>query len=122
MTPDEIAVRFTSALDEMIEHCRLTEEFVDKERFQVLVATVWGNVVLDPEGSGIAEGDLEKLHDFLNSYLRKIVGPDASITGCYEFIVSKEGEDCLTRQQVTRRHREFLHHFARLILPRKTLG
>ena len=108
--------RFKPAVEEIIERCRLTDEFVDKEQFQVLIATVWGNAVLEPERSGIEEGDLEDLHDFLNEEVGRVVGPGQTIKSCYEFIVSKQGEDSLTRQQVTVRHKEFLHYFARLIL------
>lgn len=116
MTLDEIRQRFDPALEEIIDQCRISDEFVDKEKFQVLIATVWGNAVLDPERSGLVEGDLPALHDFLNGYIMDVVGPGQTVTTCYEFIVSKRGEDSLARQQVSANHREFLHYFARLIL------
>ena len=111
--------RYTPAIEEILEQCKITDEFVDREKFQVYMATIWGNAVLDPERSGLEEGDLESLHDFLNEEIEKVVGPGETITSCYEFIVSKEGEESLTRQQVAQRHRDFLHHFARLILARE---
>ena len=103
-------------MDEIINRCRIADEFVDKEQFQVLIATIWGNAVLYPEKSGLTEADLPALHDFLNTYVEKIVGPEESITGCFEFITSRRGEESLSRQQITANHREFLHYFARLIL------
>ncbi len=119
MDPEELAERFAPALDEIVERCRITDEYVDKEKFQVMIATVWGNAVLEPDRSGIVEDDLENLHDFLNTYIGRIVGDGATVTSCYEFIVSKAGEDSLARQHVTQRHKDFLHHFARLILARE---
>ena len=116
MSLSDIRHRFTPALDEIIDQCRLTDDFVDKEQFQVLIATVWGNAVLEPERSGIESTDLEDLHDFLNEQIERVMGQGSSVTGCFEFIVSKQGEDSLARQQVTKNHKEFLLYFARLIL------
>ena len=116
MSLNDIRHRFTPALDEIIDRCRLTDDFVDKEQFQVLIATVWGNAVLEPERSGIESTDLEDLHDFLNEQIERVMGEGSSVTGCFEFIVSKQGEDSLARQQVTKNHKEFLLYFARLIL------
>tara|TARA_B100000401_G_C52524396_1_gene585990 strand:+ start:227 stop:598 length:372 start_codon:yes stop_codon:yes gene_type:complete len=116
MSLSDIRHRFTPALDEIIDRCRLTDDFVDKEQFQVLIATVWGNAVLEPERSGIESTDLEDLHDFLNEQIERVMGQGSSVTGCFEFIVSKQGEDSLARQQVTKNHKEFLLYFARLIL------
>lgn len=121
MTLEEIRRRFQPAIDEIVERCRITDEFVDKEQFQVLLATVWGNAVLEPHRSGIEESDLEDLHDFLNEEIGRIVGEGETIKSCFEFIVSKKGEESLTRQQVTGRHKEFLHYFARLILAQEII-
>ena len=116
MTPEEIRLRFTPAIEEIIDRCRITEEFVDKEHFRVLIATVWGNAVLEPGRSGIEVSDLENLHNFLNEYVEKVLGPQETITTCFDWIMSKKGEDSLNRQQISATHREFLHYFARLIL------
>ncbi len=116
MTLEEINERFLPAIDQMIDRCRVSDEFVDKEKFQVLVATVWGNVVLDPGKSGVEESDLPDLHDFMNQHLDQVVGAGETVTTCFEFIMSKKGEDSLIRQQVSANHIEFLHYFARLIL------
>ena len=116
MDREELTDTFRPAIAEILERCRITESFVDREMFQVYMATVWGNAVLDPARSGLEESDLPILHDFLNEEIARVVGEGADVTACYEFIVSKQGEESLTRQGVTQRHREFLHYFARLIL------
>ncbi len=118
MEPDDLRRRFTPAIDEILERCKVTEEMFDKERFQIFIATIWGNAVIEPERSGLNENQLELLHDFLNEELERNVGKGTSITSAYEFIIGKRGDESLTRLQITQRHREFLYHFARLILGR----
>lgn len=112
----EIRQKFTPAVHEIIDRCRLTDDFVDKDMFRVYIATIWGNAVLDPEQTGLDESDLSVLHDFLNEEIAAVLGEDQSITRCYEYLVSKAGEDALARLQVGSQHREFLYYFARLII------
>ncbi len=112
----ELRERFVPAIEEILNQCRITDDFVDKEMFQVYIATIWGNAVLEPERSGIGEDDLSSLHDFLNEEISRVVGVGCTVTSCYEFIVSKRGEESLERQKTSSRHKEFLHYFARLIL------
>lgn len=111
--------RFIPAIEEILSLCKITDDLIDKEKFQVYIATIWGNAVLNPEKSGLAEADLESLHDFLNEEIERIVGTGATITTCYDFIVSKKGDESMARQQVTQRHRDFLYYFSRLILGRE---
>ena len=119
MELNHLKKRYAPAIDEILDQCRITDEFVDKEKFQVYMATIWGNAVLDPQRSGLEEDDLESLHDFLNEEIQRVGGSGETITSCYEFIVSKKGEESLGRQQVAKRHRDFLYHFARLMLARE---
>ncbi|MCB1693181.1 MAG: hypothetical protein KDI19_10475 [Pseudomonadales bacterium] len=112
----EARLRFKPAVTQIVEQCSVTEDFVDRERFRVTIATVWGNAVLEPQKSGIVESDLPVLHDFLNEEIEKILGEGQSITSCYEYLMSRQGEECLERLQIGARHREFLQYFGRLIL------
>ncbi len=121
MEVGEARRRFGPAIKEILDQCQITDEFVDKELFMVYVATVWGNMVLDPGKSGIAEADLPALHDYLNEELASVVGAGRDITACYEFLVSEEGDRSMARLSVTNRHKEFIHYFARLILQRGEL-
>ena len=117
MSAEQIKTTFSPAMDEIIERCSVSEGYVDKEQFQIMLATIWGNAVLDPSRSGISEDQLPELHDFLNTYLVEIVGAESNLTNCFEFIVSKAGQDSMDRQRITSNHRQF-HHFAGLILQR----
>lgn len=116
MDIDEIRSRFTPAIKEITEQCLVTDDFVDKDMFQVYITTVWGNAVLEPERSGIEESDLPVLHDYLSEELARMVGQGQDLTRCFEYLMSKDGEDCLARLQVTARHREFINYFGRLML------
>lgn len=116
MDIDEIRRRFSPAVQEIIDVCRVSDEFVDKEMFRVYIATIWGNAVLDPTQSGIEESDLSVLHDFLNEEIEAVLGQGENVACCYQYIVSKEGDECLARLHVNAQHKEFLHYFARLIL------
>ena len=118
MSAEQIKTTFSPAMDEIIERCSVSEGYVDKEQFQIMLATIWGNAVLDPSRSGISEDQLPELHDFLNTYLVEIVGAQSNLTNCFEFIVSKAGQDSMDRQRITSNHRQFLHHLAGLILQR----
>lgn len=102
--------------------CIVDEIILDKEMFKIYIATVWGNSVLEPHRMGIAENDLALLHDYLNEELEKVLGKGTSITGCFEFIMTKQGEESLDRYSVTKQHKEFLYYFARLILSPQIQG
>jgi len=119
MELEEIRERFTPAIEEILNLCKITDDLLDKEKFQVYMATIWGNAVLEPNKSGLTERDLETLHDFLNEEIETVVGKGSTITSCCDFIASKKGDESMARQQVTQRHRDFLYYFARLILGRE---
>ena len=116
MNIDEIRNKFKPALEEIINASGVDEMFVDKDRFQVYIATVWGNAVLEPERSGLTVDDLPVLHDYLNEEIESLLGAGHTVTGVYEYLTSKQGEDSMTRLQVTQQHKDFIHYFARLIL------
>ena len=116
MDISEIRLHLSSAIADIVDRCQIVENFVDKDMFRVYLMTVWGNAVLEPERSGIAVEDLSILHDYLNEELAKVLGEGSSLTSCYEYMMSKAGEDSLVRLQIAAEHKAFLLHFARLIL------
>ena len=80
MELSELRTRFIPVIEEILDQCRITDDLVDKERFQVYMATIWGNAVLDPERSGIEESDLSNLHDFFNEEIARVMGEGANVT------------------------------------------
>ena len=116
MNIKDIRQKFQPAILEIINASGVDDQFVDKDRFRVYIATVWGNAVLDPDRSGITEEDLPPLHDYLNEEIEGLLGAGETVTKCYEYLTSKAGEDSMNRLQVSQQHREFINYFARLIL------
>jgi hypothetical protein len=116
MTLEEIAALFDPIVDQVLDSCALTDNLADKEKFQIYIATIWGNAVLEPKQAGIEEGDLSRLHDYLNEVIQGVIGRDANVTSCFEFLQSKTGQDSMTRFELTKRHRDFLDYFSNLIL------
>lgn len=116
MTPEEIRNAFEPVIEKIFESCALTDNLADKEMFQIYMATVWGNAALDPQQAGISEDDLSPLHDYFNEVIQGVLGRDASITSCFEFLESKRGQDSMLRFQLTKRHRDFLDYFTAIIL------
>jgi hypothetical protein len=112
----DIQTLYGSMLEDLVRMSTIDETIFDREAFQIYVATVWGNSVLEPERMHLTLDDLPTLHDYLNEELEKTVGLGTSVTSCFEFIESKAGEDSMNRYRVTRQHREFLKYFARLVL------
>jgi hypothetical protein len=116
MDIEEVRERFSASITEIIDGCMVEESFVDKDMFRVYIMTIWGNAVLEPERSGITADDLSVLHDYLNEEIAQILGAGVELTHCYEFIMTKPGEESLERLQIAAEHRAFLFHFAGLIL------
>lgn len=117
MKLNEIRSLYQSVVEDILDQCIVAETILDKEMFKIYIATIWGNSVLEPQRMGIEENDLSILHDYLNEELEKVAGKGTSITSCFEFIMTKQGEESLSRYRVSKQHKEFLYHFARLILP-----
>ena len=49
MNVEEARVRFSPAVQEIIDNCMIEDKFIDKDLFQVYICTIWGNAALDPE-------------------------------------------------------------------------
>lgn len=116
MNIDDISVKFGPAVQEIVDMCRISDSMFDKDLFRIYIATIWGNAVVSPDRSGIEESDLEILHDYLNTELQSLLTKESTISSCYEFIVSKQGDDSMTRLRLPGQHKEFLLYMARLIL------
>ena len=116
MNIEEARAQFIPAVEEILDDCRLSDDLVDKDRFQIMMATIWGNAVLEPERTGIQDSDLETLHDYLSEEIQRVVGPDEDLSSCYRYLMSQEGVDSMTRQQLSVRHKTFIRYFAQLVL------
>jgi hypothetical protein len=116
MTDAAIRARFSQILDDIESRSCVTERFVDRETYQLYIATLWANVVLNPADAGLDEEALEPLHAYLNERVATVLGAGASVTGCYRFINSKAGERAMNEARLSSTHRELLLYFSSMIL------
>ena len=56
------------------------------------------------------------LHDYLNERMRTILGTEGSITECFRFVNSKDGERAMAEARLNQTHRELLLYFSSMIL------
>jgi len=112
----ELATRFAPVLDELTERAAVTDGILDREAYRILVATLWVNVVLAPGDAGLEEADLEPLHDVLNRRIVEVLGAGETLTACFRYLDSKDGERAMKEARLTPNHRDMLLYFASIIL------
>ncbi|MEZ5549480.1 MAG: hypothetical protein R3E82_01185 [Pseudomonadales bacterium] len=116
MTEEELRWAFAPILDDLAERSTVAERFIDKNVYRLYIATLWANVVLNPEDAGIQESDLELLHNVLNERLAEVIGKQADIADCFRFISSKAGEAAMAESRLSSTHRDLLTYFSSMIL------
>ena len=112
----QIKEAFEPVLTELREKAAVATSFIDKNFFQVSVATLWANVVLSPEDTGITEDDLPNLHDVLNEEIASVLGPDEDLKTVFRFISSKDGEKTMVEARLNQTHKDLLLYFSSMIL------
>jgi len=108
--------RFTEILDDIEARSCVTDRFVDRNLYRLYLATLWANIVLNPNDVGLSEADLEPLHDYLNRRVAVVLGGESSLTECFRFVNSKAGEQAMQAARLNQTHRELLLYFASMIL------
>jgi hypothetical protein len=116
LTEQELDARFGPALEELAERSRIAERFVDKDVYRIRIATLWTNVVLDPDDVGIGSADLEPLHDVINQRIAGILGPREDLTSCFRYLTSRAGEQAMQAARLTQNHKDLLLYIASVIL------
>jgi hypothetical protein len=112
----ELAAHFEPVLREIERRCSVAGSFVDKDLYRVNLATLWANIVLNPNDAGLTEAALEPLHDYLNDMIEPVLGRGQTLTDCFRFINSKAGEQAMERCHLTTTHRQMLLYFCSMIL------
>ena len=113
---EQLKEAFEPVLTELREKAAVAASFRDKNFFQVSVATLWANVVLSPEDTGITEDDLPNLHDVLNEEIASVLGPDEDLKTVFRFISSKDGEKTMVEARLNQTHKDLLLYFSSMIL------
>lgn len=112
----ELAARFEPVLDDLSRRAAVTDTLLDKDFYRILVATLWVNVVLDPQQAGLSPDQLEPLHDVLNHRIAAVLGHDESLRACFHYLNGKAGERAMQAARLTPEHRDMLLYFASIIL------
>ena len=116
MTQTGIRNRFEEVLDDLEQRSCVTERFVDRDLYQLYVATLWANIVLNPGDVDLEEADLEPLHEYINERIAQVLGDGVTLTECFRFINSKAGERAMNEARLNKTHRELLLYFSSMIL------
>jgi len=113
---DDLIQRFQPALDDIRERAALRDGLLDRTHYQILVATLWSQLVLRPAAAGLSEADLEPVHDLLNAELLQDLGSGHDLRSCFGFLVSPAGESAMQEARLTPEHKDLLRYFASMIL------
>ena len=108
--------RFAPVLEDIAQRSAVTGRLVHRDAYRIYVATLWTKVVLQPSDVGVAEEELEALHDILNEELQQVLGADADLTSCFAFLNSKQGEAAMQEARLTSAHKDLLRYFCSMIL------
>ena len=113
---NEQTIRLDAIFNEIREQARVADNFLDRERYQLLVCTVWSNLVMNPDDAGIDEAQLESIHDLILAEVRSDLGEDADLASCFKFLTTKAGEAAMQANKISGTHRDLLLYFSSMIL------
>jgi len=113
---NEQDIRLDAIFAEIREQSRVADNFLDRERYQLLVCTVWSNLVMNPDDAGIDASQLESIHDLILTELQSDLGAEADLASCFKFLTTKAGEAAMQANKVSGTHRDLLLYFSSMIL------
>jgi len=113
---NEQEIRLDAIFDEIRSQAKVVDTFLDRERYQLLVCTVWSNLVMNPDDAGIDEADLEIIHDTIVKEIQQDLGDQADLKTCFAFLTTKTGEAAMQANKISGTHRDLLLYFSSMIL------
>ena len=116
LKPTPLEYAFEPIFTDIKERSTVAERFIDRNLYQVYVATLWANVVLSPGEAGIEEEDLEDLHDLVVAQIQSVLGSEEDLTTVFTFISSKAGEQAMIEAKLNQTHKDLLQYFSSMIL------
>ena len=119
LEPTDLNYAFEPVFTDIRERSTVVERFIDRNLYQVYMATLWANVVLSPSEAGIDEEDLEGLHDLVVEELSEVLGNGTNLNTVFEFISSKPGEQAMLEAKLNQTHKDLLQYFSSMILDPK---
>ncbi len=112
----ELRAALRPILDDVRERSTVAERFIDRDLYQISIATLWANLVLNPDDVGLAEADLEAAHDAINLEIAEHLGRSHNLTECFRYLNSKPGERAMAEVRLSKNHKDMLLYFASMIL------
>lgn len=119
---DDFGERFDAVLEGIAESAALTERFLDTELYRVQLAALWASAVSRPASFGLAPDELEGFYDFLNERTRDVLGDEEPVLATFRHLLTPAGEQALIRARAPAHLRDFLLHFAGLMVDPDGLG
>ena len=116
LNPTELSYAFEPVFTDIKERSTVVDRFIDRNLYQVYIATLWSNVVLSPGEAGIEEEDLEELHDLVVAEIKAVLGQEEDLTTVFSFISSKAGEQAMVEAKLNQTHKDLLQYFSSMIL------
>lgn len=113
---NEQDIRLDAIFDEIRGQAKVADTFLDRELYQLLACTVWSNLVMNPDDAGLAEADLEDVHDLMVSEIQSDLGPEADLKTCFAFLTTKAGEAAMQANKLSGTHKDLLLYFSSMIL------
>ena len=116
MLEDRAASVLPPLLAEIRDDCRVTERLVDSNAYQVNIATLWANLVLNPEDSGFAESELERCYDVISEESQQVLGRGTTLRDTFSFLTTKAGAEAMASARLNQTHKDMLLYFASMML------
>ena len=116
LDPTELSYAFEPVFADIKERSTVVDRFIDRNLYQVYVATLWSNVVLSPGEAASEEDDLEGLHDLVVGEIKTVLGQEEDLTTVFTFISSKAGEQTMVEAKLNQTHKDLLQYFSSMIL------
>lgn len=107
---------FRPALEDIARRSTVADRFVHRDVYRLYMATLWANVVMEPDDAGIVEEDLEDLSLILNAEIERVLGAGNDLTSCFSFVNGRNGQAAMEEARLTPNHKDLLLYFCSLIL------
>lgn len=116
MNREQLQRQFEPILSDVRERACVADQFLDKEIYQLSLATLWANLVLNPDDLGFSEDDLEPAYAVLSEDVESVLGAGCELKNCFEFLNSKPGERAMQQARLNQTHKDMLLYFASMML------
>lgn len=116
MNREQLQAQLQPILEDVRSRACVADHFLDKEVYQLSLATLWANLVLNPEDLGFSEADLESCYEVLSADVAEVLGASAELKDCFEFLNSKPGERAMQQARLNQTHKDMLLYFASMML------